>query len=44
MDDIEKEFFKHVDTAEVKFECSMLQTQFTNGSGQLTADLAVSVL
>ena len=36
MDDIEKEFFKHVGTAEVKFECSMLQTQFTDGSGQLT--------
>ena len=36
MDDIEKEFFKHVGTAEVKFECSMLQTQFTDSSGQLT--------
>ena len=36
MDDIEQRFFKHVSTAEVKFECSMLQTHVLDHSGQVT--------
>ena len=35
MDEIEQGFFSDVQAATVRFECSMLQSQFTDSSGQI---------